>query len=86
MEFPCELLCVGGEDVLNLYNDLKRTPNMSPVIVGQGEDVRLISENIDSAEDALSALLIRVNEVNVTDWFSKCEAENPEYDKNKFSG
>jgi hypothetical protein len=79
MDFPCELIKVSGSKALSTYQTLKANTDFIPVILGDYDDISSITEAWIYITESFEQLLEQAETLDTEEWFSKRQAQDPEY-------
>lgn len=79
MNFPCEVIKVAGKDAIKKYQELKASPGVIPVILGDKEEIESSLESMSYIEASFAELLQKAESLDAEQWFIKRQAQDPEY-------
>jgi hypothetical protein len=79
MDFQCDIIKVSGNDALATYQSLKTKTGVIPVILGDNDDIVSMAEAMDYITASFSQLLQQAANIDPLEWFSKRQAQDPQY-------
>jgi len=78
LALPFEFIVVPGRDAVEERSRLLSRPEITPVIMGNRDEVRTLEDLIQSSSDTTEAIIARANALDVGQWVRSKTDEEPE--------
>ncbi len=79
IDFPFEVIIVKGTDAPAKLFELRKSENITPVIMGKPSDLELLVDNFEMSEETVAEILSSAKKINFSNWFKERVSEDEEY-------